>query len=361
MSRPTFAEINLDALLANYQLACQIAPQSKTLAVVKANAYGHGAVKIAQALADHVPAFAVACIEEALELRNAGIDKPILLLEGSFCREEVDIASAHNFWLLVENADQIEYLEQASIASPIKVWLAVDTGMHRLGFQHDQLQQAYQRLSSCPQVEQPIVLSTHFASADNLDNHFTHTQIERYQELTEGLAGETSLANSAGLLAWPSAHGSWNRPGFMLYGASPFSEPQVHADQLQAVMTLKSKIISLRDIAVGETVGYSQTWQAKRPSRIATVAIGYGDGYPRNAVNGTPVVVNGYRTQLVGRVSMDMITVDVTDISDAQIGTEVELWGEQLCINEVANYSDTIGYELMTRMPDRVPRIYKKT
>ena len=381
MSRPTKATINLQALIQNYRLAMRLAPNSQTLAVVKANAYGHGVIPVATALESEVPAFAVACIEEAMELRNAGIQKPILLLEGVFCIDDIALAYQHNFWLVVENLQQLDSLEHFCdkhlsnqhdehlsnhTEAKLGIWLAIDSGMHRLGFMPEQVSAAYHRLKTIKQIQQPLVMMSHFACADEKSNPFTTRQIERFDATTHGLTGDISLANSAAILAWPDAHRDWNRPGFMLYGASPFNAPDSSqiSTQLKAVMCLTSQIISLRHIHSGDTVGYGQTWQAKRPSIIATVAIGYGDGYPRNAHNGTPVIVNGQRAQLVGRVSMDMITIDVTDIKSTDIkqeigiGTEVELWGEQLCINEVAEHAETIGYELMTRMPLRVPRVY---
>lgn len=354
MSRPATATIDLNALRHNYQLACSLAPESQTLAVVKANAYGHGAVECAKALESVAPAFAVACIEEALELRAANISKPILLLEGQFSAEELSLVEQHNFWLMLSNQQQVDMIAMATPAAPYTVWMKIDTGMHRLGFAADQVADVYTQLNDMPQVASDIVVASHFAAADETDNNFTTNQITNFKKLLPQPLPPTSLANSAGILAWPESHGNWNRPGFMLYGASPLTQPHPNAATLKPVMTLTSSVIDLHSIPVGDVVGYGCSWQAQRPSLIATVAIGYGDGYPRQAPNGTPVLVKGQQAPLAGRVSMDMITVDVTDLDDIAIGDSVELWGNHIDVNQIAQLCSTIGYELLTRMPSRV-------
>ena len=359
MSRPTKATIDLQALHHNFQLAQSLAPQSKTIAMVKANAYGHGAIEVAEALSDIAPAFGVACIEEALNLRAAGISNPILLLEGTFSSDEVAIAAQHRFWLMVENHPQKDAILTANISHPVDVWLGVDTGMHRLGFQPADIADVYKALKASRNVSEQIVVSSHFACADDLEKQTTDKQIECFDTcMPSDPNALSSLANSAAILAWPQAQRDWQRPGYMLYGGSPFRVAQKNADQLQAVMSFESAVISVRSIAAGESVGYTGNWTAQRESTIATITVGYGDGYPRQAPNGTPVLVNGQRCPLVGRVSMDMITVDVTDLPEARIGAAVELWGQTLSVDEVAQACGTIGYELLTRMPARVPRIY---
>jgi len=357
MSRPTRAVIDLQALRHNYQLAQSLAPDSKTMPMVKANAYGHGAVKVSQALSDIAPAFGVACIEEALELRSAGIKQPILLLEGAFDAAELKVAATKGFWVMVENHQQKQAIIDADLALPLTVWLGVDTGMHRLGFHSDEINEVYKTLNSSRNVSQPIVVTSHFACADDLHSDATAKQIATFK-VCAPVAAMQSLANSAAILAWPKAQREWQRPGYMLYGNSPFAGPQENADKLKPVMSFESAVISLRSIAAGESVGYTANWTAERDSTIATITVGYGDGYPRNASNGTPVLINGVRYPLVGRVSMDMITVDVTELSDVAIGDKALLWGPELPVNEVASYCGTIGYELLTRMPGRVPRIY---
>ena len=357
MSRPTRAVIDLQALRHNYQLAQSLAPESKTIPMVKANAYGHGAIKVSQALADIAPAFGVACIEEALELRDAGIKQPVLLLEGAFDAAELKLAATKGFWVMIENHQQKEAIINADLAVPLTVWLGVDTGMHRLGFLPGDIAEVYKTLNSSRNISQPIVFTSHFACADDLNNKATLKQIDAFKACAPVTALQ-SLANSAAILAWPKAQREWQRPGYMLYGNSPFAVPQENADQLKPVMSFESAVISLRTIAAGESVGYTANWTAERDSTIATVTVGYGDGYPRNATNGTPVLINGVRCPLVGRVSMDMITVDVTDLREVAIGDKALLWGPELPVNEVASHCDTIGYELLTRMPGRVPRVY---
>ena len=361
MSRPTSAIIDLKALRENFYLAQQLAPNSESMPMVKANAYGHGMIEVANALADSAPAFGVACIEEALALRKANIKQPILLLEGPHSADEIGIAEKHGFWLMLENHNQLQAILSAHLSNPISVWLKLDTGMHRLGFKPEDLQHIYKQLSDSANVADDIVLATHFACADDLESDFTDRQLQCFNSAIDTLdfPAPTSLANSAAILGWPSIEDNWQRPGYMLYGASPFSKPQKNADQLQQVMHFQSAVISIRNISAGESVGYTANWTAQRNSIIATVAVGYGDGYPRHAPNGPPVLIDGVRCPLVGRVSMDMITVDITDLNtDIKIGTDVTLWGPALSVTEVAMHCGTIGYELLTRMPARVPRIY---
>ena len=357
MARPNQARLDLGALRHNLGIARELAPHSNVMAVVKANGYGHGAVTVARELETLADALAVACIEEALELREAGIRAPILLLQGVFEARELGTASELGFWITIDNDWQLRWLEEALLPRSLQCWLKIDTGMHRLGVQPEQAGAAYQRLKHCDNALDDLVLYTHFTAADELDNNLTQRQLDVFDRACRDLPALRSAANSPGLLGWPGSHHDWVRPGYMLYGNSPFHTSHPVADRLQPVMTLSSAIISLRDVATGETVGYGATWTAQRPSRIATVTIGYGDGYPRLAANGTPVLVNGRRAPLAGRVSMDMITVDVTDLPGAAIGDEVVLWGKGLPVGEVAHHAGTIGYELTTRMPARTPRV----
>ena len=361
MARPSQALINLEALRHNADLARARAPGARVMAVVKANAYGHGAVTIAAALEGQVDAMAVACIEEALALRDAGINTPILLLEGVFEARELATAAELGFWVTVDNEWQLNWLEEANLPAAITCWLKIDTGMRRLGVPPEQVTEFQQRLVASGNVEGNPVLCTHFASADDLDSDQTREQLAIFEKATAGLPGERSAANSPGLLGWPESHFDWVRPGYMLYGNSPFHRPHPSTEDLQPVMTLVSAVISVRSVAAGDTVGYGATWRAERDSRIATVTIGYGDGYPRLAANGTPVLVNGRRAPLAGRVSMDMITVDVTGLDDVQVGDEVVLWGDGLPVGEIAQHAGTIGYVLTTRMPQRTPRIVVAT
>ena len=357
MSRPTEILIDRAALLSNCALAKSLSPENNLMAVVKADAYGHGVNAIAQTLEHHVDMFAVSCVEEAMELRKAGIGKPVLLLEGCFSADELVLICEQNMQLVVHNEQQVKMLESYPLSSPVTLWLKIDTGMHRLGIAEQDAEACFKRLKKIPQVKN-IVLTTHLASADCLDGSYTEMQLQRFFRTIDGWGAkcQKSIANSAALLHWSESRSDWNRPGIMLYGINPFEQNVGQTSSLIPVMSFKSQVIAVRKIDKGESVGYGNTWTAQRPSVIATVAVGYGDGYPRTAKSGTPVLVKGQRAELAGRVSMDMISLDVTDITDVQIGDEVELWGQHLHASEVAKWSQTIGYELVTRMPKRTKR-----
>ncbi|XOV77701.1 MAG: alanine racemase [Aestuariibacter sp.] len=363
MPRPAKVTIDLSALRQNLVVAKRCSPNSEIVAVLKANAYGHGAIEVANALQTSVSKFAVSSIEEALQLREAGITSSILLLEGCFSASELLICQQQQFDIVVHSQTQVDELRAAVLLTPLRVWIKVDTGMHRLGMNEDQAYATFKNLLGHKNVSATPVLMTHMASADLLDANYTPEQHQRFCGLQsrlgqEGLTAQTSIGNSGTIMGWDGIDSDWSRPGIMLYGLSPFAEPHPHADKLRPVMALESEVIALRTIEKGEKVGYGSTWTASRQSRIATVAIGYGDGYPRNAKSGTPVLINGQRGALAGRVSMDMLSVDVTDLMEVQIGDAVELWGNNLNANEVAQHADTIGYELVTRMPIRVPKHY---
>ncbi|WP_192034883.1 alanine racemase [Halomonas sp. YLGW01] len=363
MARPLIADIDLNALRHNYRLARDLAPHSQSVAVLKADAYGHGAVACAKALADLAPAFAVACLEEAEALRAAGIEVPIVLLEGVFEAAELERVEALGLWVAVHSEWQVEALLAFSPRQPITAWLKVDSGMHRLGFAPAQVAAVWARLQAAPERVTDLHLMSHFATADALDADYFRRQLDVVQQLAETLEAPTCLANSPATLAWPEAHGAWNRPGVMLYGSDPLEGANDASRTLAPVMTLRSEIIAVREIAAGEPVGYGGRFRAPRPSRIGVVACGYGDGYDRHAVDGTPLLVDGQRAGLAGKVSMDMLTVDITDLPSADIGSEVVLWGqaangEVLSVDEVARYCDTISYTLLTGVLPRAPRRY---
>ena len=313
--RPARALINLQALRHNYQLARQLCAD-KALAVVKADAYGHGAVACAHALDDLADGFAVSCLEEALELRAAGVTLPIVLLEGFFDKEELAQIVQHHLWCVVHAYWQLEALEQAVLAQPLTVWLKMDSGMHRVGFFPSEYRAVWQRLQDSENVAS-VVLMTHFARADELGSERTNEQFQVFTEATAGIQAPISLCNSPALLAWPQIRSDWSRPGIILYGSQPVEAQRLGAERFQPVMTLQSKIIAVRELAKGEPVGYGAQFVADQPVRVGIVAIGYADGYPRHAPTGTPVAVDGCLTQLLGRVSMDMLAVDLTGLADA--------------------------------------------
>jgi len=354
-SRKTYSIINLPALVSNYNQIANLAPKSETIAVIKANAYGHGAIEVAKYLSPHVPALAVAFIDEAIELRGAGITLPILIMEGPLAYEDFSIALQQNYWLMLHTAEQVDWLNKITPSYSGKLWLKVDTGMNRLGIKPNEVDNILTKLT--PEQLQSLVLCTHFSSSEELDNPKTLLQIQQFERINQKACFKKSLANSAGILNWPQSHGDYNRLGLALYGATPIPAKNL-AVKLTPVMTLQSTIIGLRQLNIGESVGYGEIWQAKRPSVIATIAIGYADGYPRNAKNGTPVFIKGQIAPIAGRVSMDMLTIDVTDIDNVNLGDIVELWGENLAIETVAEYLDTINYELLTRVSNRVTRVY---
>lgn len=353
MSRPTQITIDLSALRHNLKQIRRIAPGRSVLAMVKSNAYGHGLERIARALPD-AEALGVACLEEGAQLRQAGIKNPIVLMEGLFRPEELARAVEGQFTLIVHHQSQVEMLESYPHIEPITVWLKIDTGMHRLGFAPKMVKEMYHRLMRCSAVKKPIGLMTHFAESDAVDKAPTQNQIEMFNEITKDLEGPRSLANSGGILGWPSAHGDWVRPGIMLYGASPIANRHGGEFGLKPVMSFTSEIIAIHNLKKGERVGYGGTWTCTEDMRVGVVAIGYGDGYPWHANNGTPMLVNGEICPLVGRVAMDMLNVDLRNQPQAQIGDPVVLWGSELPVEVIASHSHTIGYELLTRIALRV-------
>ncbi|MBC7755831.1 MAG: alanine racemase [Bdellovibrio sp.] len=346
MSRPAIAHIRLDAFRRNYRVAKQT-HGGKALAVIKANAYGHGAVRCAQAIEHEADGFAVACLEEALQLRQAGIKNPILLLEGFFEANELPEIVNSNLWIVVHALWQVDILLATKLKKPIQIWLKMDSGMHRVGLSSIEYPLAFMRLSGHINVEK-IVCMSHFANADNLQSEHTSQQIALFQNALQNLSIEAiSLSNSAAILGWPQSYKNWSRPGIMLYGADPLFDTKT---QLRAVMQLTSQIISIRPIKKGESIGYGSIFTAPRATIVGVVAIGYADGCPRSASPqngiGAPVAVNGIITNIIGRVSMDMLFVDLTDIADATIGSQVELWGDTILANDVAKAAGTIAYEL---------------
>lgn len=345
--------IDRQALHDNLAFIRKLAPGCKVMSVVKANGYGHGLVEVAKTLQES-DCFGVARLSEALMLRDGGVKTPVLLLEGFIFPEELPILVARDIETVVHSEEQLEALEQAELDKPIRVWMKLDTGMHRLGVRPEQFEQVYQRLSQCKNVVQPVNLVSHFSRADEPEVGTTLEQIACFEQLTQGKPGERSMAASGGVLSWPESYYDWIRPGIISYGVSPFSDKTGPELGLHPAMTLKSSLIAVRQHKTGEPVGYNAIWTSDRDTCLGVVAIGYGDGYPRQAPSGTPVLVNGRRVPLVGRVSMDMIVVDLGPNATEKLGDDVILWGESLPVEEIAEHTGFSAYELLTKLTGRV-------
>jgi alanine racemase len=352
------AVVDTAALRHNLLSVREAAPGSRVMAVIKANAYGHGLVEVARALAD-ADAFAVARLDEAVALRDAGLAHRIVLLEGVLRSEELSRAAALRLEPVIHCPEQVSALEQASLDNPLRAWLKIDTGMHRLGFPPGEAVGVARRLMASGALAKPPVCMTHLACADEPEETVTRSQLAAFAGAVADLPGDRSAANSAAILAYPESHMDWVRPGIMLYGVSPF-EGRCGADLgLRPVMSLSSPLIAVKDVPAGGRVGYGGTWTADRATRIGIAAVGYGDGYPRClGSTDTPVLLGGRKAQLVGRVSMDMIAIDLTDAGDAAVGDEVTLWGADLPVEILASRAGTIGYELLCGVTQRVAVSY---
>jgi alanine racemase len=353
MTRVAVAVINLDAVRHNLSKVRTCAPNAKVMAVIKADGYGHGLLRMAEALQD-ADAFAVARVDEGIRLREAGFNNRIAVLEGFTDAEELDATLHYQLDAVIHSLAQLETLESKTESGNVTVWLKLDTGMNRLGFKAKEFRSVYQRLSQCPLLKKPINLITHFANADDVNDDKTPKQISLFNETVAGLLGGRSMANSAGILGWEQSISNWVRPGIMLYGISPFPDSTGQQLGLRPVMELHSRLIAVKQIEAGDTVGYGGSWICKKPTTMGIVAIGYGDGYPRHAKVGTPVLVNGLRVPLIGRVSMDMISVDLETQNQAKPGDSVTLWGEDLPVEEIAQWADTIPYTLVCAVTRRV-------
>lgn len=349
--RPLQAQIDLSSLRHNLGVVRAYAPKSRTIAVIKANAYGHGTLRVAHALAGS-DGFALLNLEEAVVLREAGFKQTILLLEGFFSADELPTFAEHRLASVIHCKEQIEMLEVAGLPVKIDVFLKLNSGMNRLGFRPEALVAALQRLQAARAVG-GITLMTHFACADEAQG--IAAQLARFDSLAMGLDMPRCLANSAAILRYPESHGDWVRPGIMLYGSSPFADASAASLDLKPVMSLTSAVIGVQELQAGEAVGYGATYRAEQPMRVGIVACGYADGYPRHAPTGTPVLVNGQRCRTLGRVSMDMLCVELTAVSGAGIGSPVTLWGKGLPVEEVAAAAGTISYELLCALAPRVP------
>ena len=353
-SRAAHVVLNADCAARNLQRIRSLAPEARIMAVIKANAYGHGMVRIARALAGQTDAFAVARTDEALALRDSGVTQRIAVLQGFVCREELEAHQSGGLEPVIHSGWQVELLEKTDLSEPLKVWLKLDTGMHRLGLLPSEFTELLNRLRHCPNVVQPVPIMSHLSSADELEDPSTGHQLTLFREATRQVPAERSVANSAGLFGWQEAITEWVRPGISLYGVSPFPERTGIDEQLKPVMTFRTRIISIKTISAGSRVGYGGDWVCPHTTRLGVAAVGYGDGYPRLARSGTPVLVCGQRVPLVGRVSMDMITIDLTECPEAAVGDLVTLWGEGLPVEEIAREAGTIPYDLLCGITQRV-------
>ena len=349
--RPIQATISAAALRANYAVAQRAARGAKVYAVVKANAYGHGLERVTRALV-RADGFATVELEGAVATRERGFAEPILLLEGFFEPAELPIIAANDLAVVVHSAEQLRMLESARPTKPLDVFFKINTGMNRLGFAVAAARPMLERLQAA-RVAKSITLMTHFATADGSPG--IEEAMRRFDEATRGIGLPRSLANSAGIFAHPASHADVVRLGISLYGATPFAERSAESLGVKPAMTLASQVIAIQELAAGEAIGYGATYRTDKPLRVGVVACGYADGYPRHAPSGTPVVVGGVRAKTVGRVSMDMMMVDLSAVADARVGTPVVLWGEGLAIDEVAVPAGTVGYELMCALAPRVP------
>ncbi|MGD8310944.1 MAG: alanine racemase [Chromatiales bacterium] len=350
------ALLDLPAIQHNLQRARASAPSSRVMAVVKADAYGHGLVRVARVLGG-ADALAVARLGEALALRRAGVDRPLVVLEGGFDPEELRAASEHRLELVIHTEEQIRLLGTQRLSRPLRCWLKVDTGMHRIGFRWERAEAAHRALGACQCVAEVAGLMTHLANADDAVDPLTEAQMTRLRDLGARVGGELSAANSAGVLAWPATHADWVRPGVMLYGISPMIGGRAADWGLRPAMTLTSHLIAVHRCQAGDAIGYGGTWTCPEAMPVGVAAIGYGDGYPRHAPTGTPALVNGRRVALVGRVSMDMISLDLRACPDARVGDPVVLWGQGLAAEEVAERAGTIAYELLCGVTARVEHV----
>lgn len=358
MSRGIRARIRLSALKHNIERARTSAPNSRVMAVIKADAYGHGLLDTARALSEHADAFAVEDADEGAKLREAGIRQDIVLLSGF--HEVADLETITRFGLspVVHDHWQVRTLSAAGLPGPISVWVKVDSGMHRAGFDPEDVPRVMNALARLQPVRIDGVMS-HLANADDLSDPSTREQCRVFRDTADGLDCPLSLANSPGVLGWPETHLDWIRPGMMLYGCSPLRNRSEAELDLQPAMTLESRIIAIRTVAAGGAVGYGGTWRCEQATRVGVLACGYGDGYPRHAPNDTPVSVNGAASRIIGRASMDLITIDLSFCERAEVGDWVELWGGNVTASTVAAHAGTIPYELVTRVAARVPRIYE--
>lgn len=349
--------VDLAALAHNLEVIRDTAPDCKIMAVIKANAYGHGMIAVARAL-QNADALAVARIGEAVALREASVTNEIVLLEGVFSADELQLAAQHRFTLVVHNEQQLQWLESYATTARFRCWLKIDTGMHRLGFAHADAAEVMTRISGCKAVVQPPGLMTHLASAEVDEDPLTARQLQDFESLCDDWPGEVSCANSAAIFVRPQSRRGWLRPGLALYGVSPLPDRTGAELGLRPAMRFETRLISIKNLQAGDSVGYNSAWTACEPTRIGIAAVGYGDGYLRSFANGTPVLVGSKQAKLAGRVSMDMIALDLGPESTASVGDPVLLWGAELPVEALASWASTIPYELLCNVSARVQTDY---
>lgn len=354
MSRSAIAILSTENLYHNLSIIQKQAPYSKIIALVKANAYGHGIRSVALRLDGHVFSLGVASNDEAMTLRKAGVQSSITLMEGIFEPNELLIASCEGFHVVFHDWWQLEALKTLFLPLPLNIWLKVDTGMGRLGFNPQEALDAYQILLNHPQVIKPIGIMSHFACADDISHPLNQRQIESFDSFCHNLSGLKSLCNSAAIFNFPASHFDVVRPGLSLYGVSPFSEKSAYNLGLKPVMTLQTQLIAIRTIPKGFSIGYGGGFTCLKDTKIGVIAIGYGDGYPRTIATGAPILVNNLRCQIVGRVSMDMATIDLENCPNAKVGDPVTLWGNTLPIEEVATHTTHTPYDMLCAVQSRV-------
>jgi len=359
MTRGTQLEIRPQALRHNAELARRLAPRSAVYAMVKANAYGHGLALAVKAMAPVVDGFGVAFVEEAQGLLAIKPNASVMVLEGCFDKAEWLLASELGLTVVLRSAAQLTQLNELELPKPLALWVKVDTGMHRLGMPVNDVKAVVSALHENPDIELKGLMS-HLACADEPNHPLTAQQLALISTAATRFELPYSVANSAALIRYPEHHNALVRPGIMLYGASPLAEQSAAAVDIAVTQQLTAPIIAFTQVPKGESVGYGASWVAERDTRVAVVALGYGDGYPRHAPSHTPVAINGQRTTLVGRVSMDMLTVDVTDIPAAKLGDRVEFWGDTVSATEVANACGTISYELFCQVTSRPRRVIRE-
>ncbi|MFN7038301.1 MAG: alanine racemase [Alphaproteobacteria bacterium] len=354
MSRAAIAILSTENLLHNLNIIKQHASNSKIIAMVKANAYGHGIRSVAQRLEKHVYSFGVASIDEALALRKIGIKIPITLMEGVFEIDELLIAACQKFHVVFHEETQLEWLKASNLPLPIYAWIKIDTGMGRIGFTPARAKEIYQEFLNNKNIQQPPGIMSHLACADEVTHHLNKKQINAFNEVVKDLPGSKSFANSAAIFHFPDSHLDVIRPGLALYGVSPVKGQSASNFNLKPIMNLQTRLIAVKKHSKDSSIGYNSKYICPKEMLIGVIAMGYGDGYPRSVFEGTPILVNGTRCQIVGQVSMDMITIDLSNCPNAKVGDSVTLWGEDLPIEEIANYANRSVYELLCTIQYRI-------